>query len=213
MIYVVWWTVARFFSFLLGMSVVGPFEFANGSLIIPIVVSSFHLQTFRLSHKVWEVAHYPLAPTPWGLFTLPFLHLWALPNSFPLRFKTLDRNLLTALYRRPSGIPREDYDGAAGAEARVSLVPQFEQKYLEVSFDWMSINCSMSIWSTPTGTTANPGEAKGYWRKAATNQGPGCRDKSSFRTIWYNTSKYKNIINSFCTMQHSRSVVLKPCMK
>ena len=38
-------------------------------------------------------------------------------------------------HRRPSGIPREDYDGAAGAETRLNLVPQFEQKYLEVRMD------------------------------------------------------------------------------
>ena len=39
------------------------------------------------------------------------------------------------------------------------------------------------ISSTPTGTTANSREAKGYRRKAATNQGPRCRDKRSLRTI------------------------------
>ena len=34
--------------------------------------------------------------------------------------------------RRPSGIPGEDYDTAAGAEARTALVPHFEEKYLQV---------------------------------------------------------------------------------
>jgi hypothetical protein len=35
-------------------------------------------------------------------------------------------------FRRPSGIPGEDYDTAAGAEARTALVPHFEEKYLQV---------------------------------------------------------------------------------
>ena len=52
---------------------------------------------------------------------------------------------LYSLFRRPSGIPREDYEGAAGAETRLSLVPQFEQKYIEVSDSIMYINFSVSL--------------------------------------------------------------------
>ena len=40
--------------------------------------------------------------------------------------------LCGGLCRRPSGIPGEDYDIVAGAEARTALVPQFEEKYLQV---------------------------------------------------------------------------------
>lgn len=76
------------------------------------------------------------------------------------------------MYRRPSGIPKDDYDEAAGAETRLSVVPRFEQKYLEVCLCEQKVNrpqgtglyiqCNISQYNTSIGATADTGATEDY---------------------------------------------------
>ena len=66
-------------------------------------------------------------------------HTWKLRVPSLPSVAHMDTVTLFHPCRRPSGIPGEDYDTAAGAEARTALVPHFEEKYLQVIipiFSW-----------------------------------------------------------------------------
>ena len=154
------------------------------------------IRRFLMNLERWWSCH---NLTSWNMNTVP-------PNQHGKNFMSIAKNKTHldsasySLFRRPSGIPREDYEGAAGAETRLSLVPQFEQKYIDVSHSIMYINniiypfcASCSHASSHIGAATDPGATEDHWGKTSANSGSWSRDKNPVRTFWH-----KNIM--WCCM-------------